>query len=81
MITLNLPHNDPSATPSATGAGSISFPRGPVLIEVCAWCQSVLGFKVTEHKRTDISHGICTSCGANARAGIADYKREKECAA
>lgn len=71
----------PDATPSVTGAGSILFPRGPVLIEVCAWCQSVLGFVTTKQPRTDITHGICRSCCANARKGIADYAKEKQCAA
>jgi hypothetical protein len=64
-----------------TDPGSLLLSRGPVMVVVCSWCQSVERLEPTTMKRTELSHGICPGCLVNARAGIAEFTKEKACAA
>lgn len=77
----------PAGSPTRTAAGrAFLWPRGPVLLRVCSWCQSFLGTKpgggVT---KTQITHGICQACtarlmaeGAAERAANGDDARPHE---
>lgn len=46
----------------AVQPGSGAFPVGPVLIQVCAWCESIMGTLATQNPRTALTYGICTAC-------------------
>ena len=70
---------------SAAAAGSVAGPllmatlrcrhrnsNGPVLVRVCAWCQSFIGLTAAEGlDRTTLTHGVCRRCAQRWRAGRA----------
>jgi hypothetical protein len=50
-------------SPSKRWDAPPAWPRGPVLVRVCAWCQIVMGVAAAgETQRTALTHGICEEC-------------------
>ena len=55
-----MPH-----TPHAVAVDEVgnTYPRGPVVLRVCAWCQSFMGVKdAGGNRETMLSHGMCEAC-------------------
>jgi hypothetical protein len=45
--------------------GTAVYPKGPVVLRVCAWCQSFLGleqYPEIHMDKTIVSHGMCEPC-------------------
>ena len=67
---LGQPHKlcPPGATP---GPATIPAPpSGPVLVRVCCWCQSVMGFRADPGAtKTTLTHGLCPGCQVKFERG------------
>jgi hypothetical protein len=48
---------------------------GPHLVQVCAWCQSVIRTEPLEAgRKTELSHGMCPGCVEKQRAQLEQLK-------